>query len=64
MGEFSQNPIPSGRFWVRHKPDPDRLVDNPRHCAILPLELHCSTITNFFTIINFYKSEGVGGLDV
>ena len=28
-GWNSDHPIWSGRFWVRHKPDPDRLVDKP-----------------------------------
>ena len=31
------------------------------YSAILPLELHCSTIANFFTIVGFYKS-GYGGV--
>ena len=29
--------------------------------AILPLELHYSTIANFFAIIGFYKFRYVGG---
>jgi len=26
------------------------------YSVILPLELHCSTIANFFAILDFYKS--------
>ena len=31
------------------------------YIAILPLELHCSTIAKFFAIVGFYKSRCVGG---
>ena len=30
------------------------------YSAILPLELHCSTIAKFFAIVGFYKSGCVG----
>ena len=32
--------------------------------AILPLELHCSNIANFFAILGFYKFECGGFLDL
>ena len=32
------------------------------YSAILPLELHCSTIAKFFAIVDFYKSGCVRGL--
>ena len=31
------------------------------YSAIPPLELHCSTITKFFSIVGFYKFRYVGG---
>ena len=32
------------------------------YSAFLPLELHCSTIANFFAIVGFYKSKCVEGI--
>ena len=34
------------------------------YSAILPLELHCSTIANFFAIVGFYNSGYVGGFEL